>query len=180
MSVGQNIILVGPMGAGKSTIGKRLAARFSMDFKDMDHEIEARTGVSVAVIFDVEGEEGFREREANMLKELCERPNTVVATGGGVVLRPENQMVLKGTGLVVFLNTTVEQQIKRLSRCTNRPLLQTPDRKQRLKAMAKQRNPLYQDVSDLMIVSDGRNVAAMARKVGLEIDAMYAKNLKGN
>ncbi|MDX1554738.1 MAG: shikimate kinase, partial [Xanthomonadales bacterium] len=144
-----NVYLVGPMGSGKTSIGRRAAEQLGLQFFDCDDELEARTGASVNLIFDIEGEEGFRERETAMLRELSERRGCLVATGGGCVLRPENRRIMKETGLVVYLRTSVAQQLRRLRLDKNRPLLQTPDREQRLRALAEVRNPIYEEVADI-------------------------------
>ncbi len=127
-----NVYLVGPMGSGKTTIGQRLAKKLGLEFLDNDHELEAQTGASVSLIFDLEGEEGFRRRETDMLKKLTARRNVLLATGGGTILSSENRDLLRGTGTVVYLRTTVRQQIRRLSRDKSRPLLQSGDREEKL------------------------------------------------
>lgn len=159
------LFFVGPMGAGKTTIGRRLARQLGLEFVDLDLALMERTGADISLIFDIEGEEGFRRRESALLAELATRPRCIIATGGGIVLREENRQVLKSHGFVVYLAVTVERQLKRLAKDKIRPLLQTPDREQRLIAMAEQRNPLYREVADVTIDSDGRNVGAMARRV---------------
>ena len=157
-----NVYLVGPMGSGKTSIGQRVARRLGLEFFDCDHELEGQTGASVSLIFDVEGEEGFRERETRMLDQLTRRKGVLIATGGGVVLRKENRELLRRNGLVVYMSTSVAQQLRRLSRDRTRPLLQTPDRKERLAQLAAQRNPLYEEVADIVFPSQSRSLESTA------------------
>ncbi|QOC22719.1 shikimate kinase AroK [Wenzhouxiangella sp. AB-CW3] len=159
------IFLIGPMGSGKTTVGRHLARRFGMTFCDLDHEIQARCGVEVAVIFEIEGEAGFRERESRLLDELSQRDNIVLATGGGSVLNPDNRRLLRERGLVVYLETTVDQQLRRLERDKQRPLLQAPDRKRRLRDLAQERNPVYREAAELVVVSADIPPPAMAARV---------------
>lgn len=157
-----NIYLVGPMGSGKTTIGQRLAALLGLEFLDCDHELEEQTGASVSLIFDVEGEEGFRTRETRMLEELTSRTGVLVATGGGVVLKEENRRMLSATGLVVYMRTSVSQQIRRLRRDKSRPLLQTDDRREKLIRLADERNPLYREIADIEFPAQNRSLNSVA------------------
>ena len=150
------MILVGPMGAGKSTIGRLLGKELRWSFKDSDKEIEQRTGADIPWIFDVEGEAGFREREQAMLAELCELEGLVIATGGGAVMRPENRVALHEGGRVVYLHTTVEQQLDRTSRDRNRPLLRTSNPGRVLADLMAVRDPLYREIADIIIETDER------------------------
>lgn len=159
------IFLVGPMGSGKTTVGRHLARRLKMDFVDLDHEIQARCGVEVAVIFDIEGEAGFRKRESELLDELTQRDRIILATGGGSVIDAANRRLLSERGLVVYLRTSVSQQLKRLERDKQRPLLQAPDRRQRLQEMADRRNPVYEECAELIVPSEDISPMAMARRV---------------
>ena len=152
----QNVILVGPMGAGKSTIGRLLAKELRVPFKDSDKEIEQRTGADIPWIFDVEGEQGFREREQSMVVELCELDGVVIATGGGVVLRPENRQALRAGGRVVYLHASVEQQLERTSRDRNRPLLRNAEPGKVLRNLMEIRDPLYREIADIIIETDER------------------------
>lgn len=152
----RNLILVGPMGAGKSTIGRLLAKELRMPFKDSDKEIEQRTGADIPWIFDVEGEQGFREREQAIIAELCDLDGVVLATGGGAVLREANRVSLKGGGQVIYLFTSIEQQLGRTSRDRNRPLLQTSNPEQVLVDLMSVRDPLYREIADLIIETDER------------------------
>lgn len=145
----RNLVLVGPMGAGKSSIGKRLAERFGLAFVDADRELEARTGVDVSTIFHCEGEAGFRSRESALLAELLAQDERLVATGGGAVLDPGNRALLRERGFVLHLHAGVDAQLARLARDRTRPLLQRPDREAVLRDMAHQRAPLYAEVADL-------------------------------
>ena len=145
------------MGSGKTTIGKLVAEELGLEFHDCDQDLEKSTGASVNLIFDVEGEEGFRERETQMLKDISRLTGVLVATGGGVVKRPENRKILRRNGLVVWLKTSIHQQIDRLSHDKSRPLLQTPDREETLIRMAKERDPLYRSVADIVYESPNRN-----------------------
>lgn len=152
----ENIILVGPMGAGKSTIGRLLAKELRLPFRDSDKEIEQRTGVSIPLIFDVEGEQGFREREHAVIGDLCQMNGVVLATGGGAVLRPDNRQILRAGGRVIYLCTSVEQQLDRTSRDRNRPLLQAPNPRKILVDLMVVRDPLYREIADLIVETDER------------------------
>ena len=170
----RNIILIGPMGSGKSTIGNIIARRLHREFQDSDHFIEERTGVDIARIFDIEGEQGFRDRESNALSELLSQNNRVIATGGGSVLREENQKLLKQRGYIIFLDTSVNQQMQRLSRDKKRPLLQTENPRQRLEALFVERRPIYLDLADLAVKTDKR----VARRLASDIINQLPENLK--
>lgn len=152
----RNVILVGPMGAGKSTIGRLLAKELRFPFKDSDKEIEQRTGADIPWIFDVEGEQGFRDREQAMLAELCDLGGVVLATGGGAVLRPENRQALRAGGRVVYLYTSVAQQLDRTARDRNRPLLRTSDPGAVLRGLMEIRDPLYREIADIIVETDER------------------------
>jgi shikimate kinase len=145
----QPLFLVGMMGAGKTTIGRSLARVLDREFVDLDHELEARCGVRVSLIFDIEGEEGFRKRETMALNECSRRRGIVLATGGGAVLAPENREYLKQRGVVVYLRASAEELFRRVSRDRNRPLLQTADPKGRLRSLLQEREPLYEEVASL-------------------------------
>lgn len=148
------IFLIGPMGAGKTTVGRQLARRLCLPFVDADLELESRTGVSVSLIFELEGEAGFRAREARLIDELSRWPQIVLATGGGAVLDPQTRRILRERGVVLYLQTTVEDQLVRLRHDRRRPLLMTPDRAQRLRALAAERGPLYEQCAHLSVHSD--------------------------
>ncbi|MCW4149693.1 shikimate kinase AroK [Halomonas sp. 18H] len=179
MSVLPNIILVGPMGAGKSTIGRLLAAEISREFLDSDHEIQARCGADIPWIFDVEGEAGFRARESQMIAELAGRSEVVIATGGGAVLREDNRRVLRDSGSVIYLYTTVSQQLRRTAKDRNRPLLQRDDRRQVLERMFGERDPLYRATSDIVVRTDRRGprsvVSDILRRVQSLTDPLHCK-----
>lgn len=155
MKTAANLVLVGPMGAGKSSIGKRLAHALALEFVDADRVLEARTGASVADIFACEGEAGFRRRESALLAELLSGHDQLIATGGGVVLAPANRALLAREAWVVHLDVGVDEQLRRLSRDRTRPLLQRPDREAVLTAMAAERAPFYAEVADLRLSTDG-------------------------
>lgn len=160
------IFLVGPMGAGKTTIGRMLAKALHLDFVDADQEIEARCGADIAWIFDVEGEGGFRLREEKIIDELTRRDKLVLATGGGAVLKPENRQCLSARGKVVYLVTTVNQQLERTHRDQKRPLLQNlDDPRQHLTDMMADRDPLYRDVADHIVVTGRRSPRAVVSEI---------------
>jgi shikimate kinase len=147
-----NIVLIGPMGSGKTSVGRRLACVLKRDFFDSDFEIVTRTGVSIEHIFDVESEEGFRKRETAVLKDLCDISNIVIATGGGIVIKPENRELLKRNSFVVYLASSIEQLIMRTAKSKSRPLLEkSTDREKTIRDLIKQREPLYQEVADVVI-----------------------------
>ena len=158
----RNIFLIGPMGAGKSTIGRTLAKELQLEFFDSDEVIEERTGASVSWIFDVEGEEGFRIREQKVIDELTQKNNIVLATGGGVIMTPENRNALAGRGTVIYLKTSLQQQFERTKRDTKRPLLQTDDLEGRLES---QREPFYEELADVSFETDKLTVKAVANNI---------------
>lgn len=176
MAVHPNIYLVGPMGAGKTTIGRRLAAARGMDFVDSDHEIEARTGVDIPYIFEKEGEAGFRRREKQIIKELSARQNIVLATGGGAILDPDNRRVLAARGTVIYLHASVAQQLVRTARASNRPLLQqATDRRAVLEQLLRIRDPLYREIADLVVETDHRSARAVIREIEAFLDRPKAE-----
>ena len=165
-----NVYLVGPMGSGKTTIGKRLSQLLNLEFLDCDHELETQTGASVNLIFDVEGEKGFRKRETEMLRSLTARGGVLVATGGGAVLSDENRKLLSESGLVIYLQTSVQQQLRRLKRDKTRPLLQSGGREEKLARLASKRDPLYEEVADIIFPSQSRGLDAAARALSETIE----------
>jgi len=166
----QNIFLIGPMGSGKTTIGKQLAKLLGLTFIDCDHELERLTGASVSLIFDIEGEAGFRQRESRLLDELSARSGVLIATGGGVVCSEENRRMLRTRGFVVYLKTGIEQQLLRLSKDKSRPLLQAEDRMQRLQELARVRNPLYAETADLVFSTRKSSIYASAKALSMAIN----------
>ncbi len=146
-----NIYLVGLMGVGKSTIGKKLASRLGVSFIDCDQELERRNGVTVSTIFDIEGESGFRKRETRLLEELVEQDIGVIATGGGVVTQESNRALLKNKGCVIYLNASVDLLWSRLRYCKNRPLLENQNPRERLQELYQQRDPLYREVATTVV-----------------------------
>jgi len=153
------------MGAGKSTIGRLLSSELKLQFVDSDKVIEDRAGADIPWIFDVEGEDGFRNREANIVDQLTSEEGQVLATGGGVVMRPENRACLQGRGTVVYLRASVEQQLERTARDKNRPLLQTENPEQVLRDLMATRDPLYQQVADFIVETDRRNPKAVVADI---------------
>lgn len=158
------------MGAGKTTLGRRLAELRGMDFADSDHEVEQRTGVDIALIFEKEGEAGFRKREKQVIGELTARNKLVLATGGGAVLEAENRAHLSGRGFVVYLHATIEQQLRRTGHSSHRPLLAGGDPREILERLFKVRDPLYREVADLVIDTNGRNARLLADEIEQHLD----------
>lgn len=170
MNPAPNLFLIGPMGAGKTSIGRRLAEQLGLRFLDLDLEFEAHTGASIALTFEIEGEAGFRKRESDLLTELVRQRGILLSTGGGAVLNPHNRELLRCNGFVVWLDTDVDTQLERLHADRQRPLLQGADRREKLLRMAELRNPLYAETADLHISSSGTgSSAAMTRHVGAQI-----------
>jgi shikimate kinase len=159
------VFLIGPMGTGKTTIGSQLAKALRYDFVDADHEIEKRTGASVALIFDVEGEAGFREREKRMIDELSLRDHIVLATGGGAVLDAENRQHLAERGFVCYLRTGVETLMQRMSFDTTRPLLRTENPENTLRKIIDSREPLYMSIADLVIDTGRLSVKQVVKRI---------------
>lgn len=160
-----NVFLVGPMGTGKTTIGRQLSELLRLDFLDSDHEIEARTGANIPWIFDVEGEAGFRLREAAVIAELTQRTGLVLATGGGVVMNEFNRRYLHERGSVVYLLTPVSVQLERTARDRNRPLLRTPNPRQRLTELMELRDPLYRETAHIVMPTEGGSARDVAFKI---------------
>jgi len=160
-----NIILIGPMGSGKTSSGRILAKEMGYIFSDTDEEVIKRTGVSIAYIFDVEGEEGFRKRECLALKECLNNNNTVVSTGGGIVLSKENRDLLQDRGTVVYLQTSIRSQVKRTASTNNRPLLQNKDPEETLEKLMLTRAPLYEEIADITIMTDNKSLQEMSKEI---------------
>lgn len=169
MSDGGNIYLVGMMGAGKTTIGRQLARRLNRPFVDTDHEIEARTGVKIPVIFEIEGEAGFRRRESQLIEELAAAGGAVLATGGGAVLDPANRAAMGRSGLVVYLSVPPELLWERTRNDKNRPLLQVADPRGRIGELYAQRDPLYRELADLVVTGGRGGPGAVVRQIELAL-----------
>lgn len=165
MAEKRNIFLVGPMGAGKSTIGRQLAQMLGMEFLDSDSVIEERAGADIDWIFDVEGEAGFRKREERIISELTQGQGIVLSTGGGSILSKDNRNVLSARGIVIYLETTVDKQFERTQRDKKRPLLQTEDPRQTLETLAKVRNPLYEEIADITLQTDDQAAKVVATNI---------------
>ena len=171
VSVQQNIYLIGLMGAGKTTIGRNLARLMKLAFIDTDKQLEQRTGVSVSYIFEMEGEEGFRERESNLLKEIGQKTAHVVSTGGGIVLRPENRSMMRRSGKVIYLSAPFAVLWMRLRRCKKRPLLATEDPQSTLRQLMELREPLYREAADITMDVDTGSAINMARSIRQKLQA---------
>ncbi|MBF7073772.1 shikimate kinase AroK [Glaciecola sp. MH2013] len=165
MAEKRNIFLVGPMGAGKSTIGRHLADELHLDFFDSDQEIERRTGADIAWIFDLEGEDGFRKREEGIINDLTDKQGIVLATGGGSIVSKAVRNRLSARGIVVYLQTTIDKQVARTQRDKRRPLLQNNDPEQVLRSLAEERNPLYTEVADYVVETDDQSARAVANQI---------------
>lgn len=165
-----NIILVGLMGSGKTTVGRALARKLNKLFIDSDHEIEARTGASIPLIFEIEGEPSFRQREAEVIRDLTARQNIVLATGGGAILNPDNRALLKSCGTVIYLRASVHHILQRTGRDKNRPLLQTADPRRRLEELSRQRDPLYREIADIIIDTGRPNVQFLVHSILSQLD----------
>ncbi len=161
----QSLILVGPMGAGKSTIGKLLASILDIPFSDSDRVIEEKTGADIPWIFDVEGEAGFRQRETSVLGELLQAEAMVLATGGGIVMKDENRNLLKGDGVVVYLTASIDQLVERTYKDKKRPLLQVDDPEAKIRELIALRDPLYREVADIIVQTDRRSPRAVAQEI---------------
>jgi shikimate kinase len=165
MAEKRNVFLVGPMGAGKSTIGRHLADELHLEFFDSDQEIERRTGADIAWIFDLEGEEGFRKREENVIHDLTDKQGIVLATGGGSIVSKAVRNRLSARGIVVYLQTTIDKQVARTQRDKRRPLLQNDDPETVLRNLADERNPLYEEVADYVVETDEQSARAVANQI---------------
>jgi shikimate kinase len=158
------------MGVGKTTIGRQLARLCHLEFRDTDREIEQQTGADIPLIFDVEGEDGFRRREIEMIEKLTDCAGIVLATGGGAVLAEENRRALRSRGTVVYLRASIDTQLERTRRCKNRPLLQSDDPRAVLESLMQQRAPLYEAEADFCIDTDGRTAQAVAHEIARLLD----------
>ncbi|MGB3725072.1 MAG: shikimate kinase AroK [Glaciecola sp.] len=165
MAEKRNVFLVGPMGAGKSTIGRHLADELHLEFFDSDQEIERRTGADIAWIFDLEGEDGFRKREETIIHDLTDKQGIVLATGGGSIVSSSVRNRLSARGIVVYLQTTIDKQVARTQRDKRRPLLQNDDPEAVLISLAEERNPLYEEVADYVIETDDQSARAVANQI---------------
>ena len=165
MAKPNRIFLIGPMGAGKTTIGKQVASQLGMTFVDSDQEIQRRTGVDISTIFEYEGEEGFRNREEQAIGDLTEIDLQVMATGGGAVLRPQNRQNLSARGIVIYLECSPQQQFERTYRDRKRPLIQTDDPLAKLESLMAEREPLYKETADYTVSTEGRSAGAAAKDI---------------
>jgi shikimate kinase len=165
-----SVFFIGLMGAGKTTVGRAVARRLGRSFVDSDHEIEARTGARISVIFELEGEEGFRQRESAVIDELTRRPSLVLATGGGAVMRPQNREWLRSRGLVVYLRATPHDLWLRTRRDKNRPLLQTDDPRAKLESLYELRDPLYRACAHFVIETGRPTVNGLVNMVLMQLE----------
>ena len=161
----RNIFLIGPMGAGKSAVGRYLARNLHLSFVDSDDEIESRTGVDIPFIFEKEGEEGFRKRETAVIDDLSKMDGVVLATGGGAVINLDSRSRLGGRGFVVYLYTTVDQQVARTQKGRERPLLESTDPRATLQELLDTRDPMYREIADIIVETDGRKVKSVANEI---------------
>lgn len=161
----RNIFLIGPMGAGKSAVGRYLARTLHLSFVDSDDEIESRTGVDIPFIFEKEGEEGFRKRETAVIDDLSKMDGVVLATGGGAVINLDSRSRLGGRGFVVYLYTTVDQQVARTQKGRERPLLESTDPRATLQELLDTRDPMYREIADIIVETDGRKVKSVANEI---------------
>jgi len=164
------IFLVGPMGTGKTTIGRQLAQALGLEFEDSDQEIQRRTGVDIPTIFEYEGEDGFRVRERKVIADLVEVENQVLATGGGAVTQPENRRLLPARGFVIYLECSPQQQYDRTYKDKNRPLLQSENPMENLQQLMQERDPLYREVADLVVSTEGRSATAVVKDIVRHIE----------
>lgn len=171
-----NIFLVGLMGSGKTTIGRALAKRLNKRFVDADHEIESRTGASIPLIFEIEGEDSFRQREADVIRDLTAQEGIVLATGGGAVLNDASRRLLKERGIVVYLRASVSSILQRTSHDRNRPLLQTADPKTRIEELSQQRGPLYQEVAHITVETGRPNVQSVVQNILIQLEKHPSAN----
>jgi shikimate kinase len=160
-----NIFLIGPMGAGKSSVGRYLARKLGMDFYDTDEEVEKRTGVDLGWLFDVEGEDGFRKREAAVVFDLAQLSSVVLATGGGTILTPENREILSARGAIIYLEVTLAKQHARVVNDSRRPLLRVKNKEEVMIQLQEEREPLYRSLADFRVLTDNRTVRAVAEDI---------------
>jgi shikimate kinase len=165
MNTPDNLFLIGPMGAGKTTIGRELAKLLKLEFLDSDREIERRTGATIPLIFELEGEAGFRARESIVIDDLSQRQNITLATGGGAILDSGNRTKLAARGRVVYLHASLDQLLRRTAHDHQRPLLQTEDPRRRLQEIIQVRDPLYREIADFIIETDGRTVRSVVHEI---------------
>lgn len=180
MNPAANVYLVGPMGAGKTSIGRRLAGMLQWPFVDLDQAIEERSGASIALTFEIEGEAGFRRRESELLGELVQRRGIVLSTGGGAVMSSVNREHLSRNGFIVWLDTDVNAQLSRLQYDRKRPLISVSDRRGRLEQLAIERNPLYAGIADLRVTSTGQGSSgALGRQVATLLERHWQRTTTG-
>jgi shikimate kinase len=166
----QKIVLVGPMGAGKSTIGRLLSKHLNLPFKDSDTVIEERSGADIPWIFDVEGEDGFRQRETSVLSDMLDESSLVLATGGGIVLRTENREILKRADVVIYLSADADHLIRRTAKDKKRPLLQVPDREEKIRTLLEERDSLYREVATRIVTTDTRSPKLVAKEIAKSLE----------
>ena len=167
----KNIVLVGPMGSGKTTVGRRLARELNQDFFDTDHEIIVKTGVTIDHIFDIEGENGFREREFKILENLCQMSNIILATGGGIVILKKNREILKNAGFVVYLCSSVDQLLRRTAKSKTRPLLEnSTNRRKTIADLLETRDAYYREVASVVVDTTGKELYEVVKIIKREAE----------